>query len=160
MLTGCINRRAFETRLKREWRQAKRRNSTLALLMIDIDHFKDINDSHGHAAGDVVLAEIGEIMRKTARETDTVARVGGDEFVVMLPDTAWQGAMTFAERLRRNVDEHKFAEEGKVAMRAITISVGVALAKGSDPVTEEDLMQTADRSLYKAKSGGRNRICA
>jgi diguanylate cyclase (GGDEF)-like protein len=159
ILTGCINRRAFETRLKREWRQARRRNSTLALLMIDIDHFKDINDSHGHAAGDVVLAEIGEIMRTTARETDTVARVGGDEFVVMLPDTAWQGAMTFAERLRRNVDEHKFAEEGKVSM-PITISVGVALAKGSDPVTEEDLLQTADRSLYKAKSGGRNRICA
>jgi diguanylate cyclase len=98
-------------------------------------------------------------MRKTARETDTVARVGGDEFVVMLPDTAWQGAMTFAERLRRNVDEHTFAEEGKKPM-AITVSVGVALAKGSDPVTEEDLLQTADRSLYKAKSGGRNRICA
>ena len=159
ILTGCINRRAFETRLKREWRQARRRNSTLALLMIDIDHFKDINDSHGHAAGDIVLTEIGEIMRKTARETDTVARVGGDEFVVMLPDTAWQGAMTFAERLRRNVDEHTFAEDGKKPM-AITVSVGVALAKGSDPVTEEDLLQTADRSLYKAKSGGRNRICA
>jgi diguanylate cyclase (GGDEF)-like protein len=159
VLTGCINRRAFESRLSREWRQAKRRNSTLAVLMIDIDHFKDINDSHGHAAGDVVLTAIGEIMRKTARETDTVARVGGDEFVVMLPDTAWQGAMTFAERLRRNVDEHTFAEDGKKPM-SITVSVGVALAKGSDPVTEEDLMQTADRSLYKAKSGGRNRICA
>jgi diguanylate cyclase (GGDEF)-like protein len=159
ILTGCINRRAFESRLSREWRQARRRSSTLALLMIDIDHFKDINDSHGHAAGDIVLTEIGEIMRKTARETDTVARVGGDEFVVMLPDTAWQGAMTFAERLRRNVDEHTFAEDGKKPM-AITVSVGVALAKGSDPVTEEDLLQTADRSLYKAKSGGRNRICA
>lgn len=159
VLTGCINRRAFESRLAREWRQARRRNSTLALLMVDIDHFKDINDSHGHAAGDLVLTDVGEIMRKTARETDTVARVGGDEFVVMLPDTAWQGAMTFAERLRRNVDEHKFAEDGKAPM-PITISVGVALAKGSDPVTEEDLLQSADRSLYKAKSGGRNRICA
>ncbi|HET9004127.1 MAG TPA: diguanylate cyclase [Gemmatimonadaceae bacterium] len=159
VLTGCVSRRAFESRLSREWRQAKRRGSTLAVLMVDIDHFKEINDSHGHPAGDTVLSELGEIMRGTARETDTVARVGGDEFVIMLPDTAWQGAMTFAERLRRNVDEHKF-ELAPGSALPITISVGVALAKGSDPVTHDDLLQSADRALYKAKSGGRNRICA
>ena len=158
VLTGCVNRRAFESRLAREWRSARRRNSTLAVLMIDVDTFKEINDTYGHTAGDTVLAELGEIMRKTARETDTVARYGGDEFVVMLPDTAWQGAMTFAERLRRNVDEHQFSLES--AKIPITISVGVALAKGTDPVTPEDLVQSADRALYKAKSAGRNRICA
>jgi diguanylate cyclase (GGDEF)-like protein len=98
-------------------------------------------------------------MRSTARETDTVARLGGDEFVIMLPDTAWQGAMTFAERLRRNVDEHRF-ELTPGNILPITISVGVALGKGSDPVTHDDLLQSADRALYKAKSGGRNRICA
>ena len=159
VLTGCVSRRAFESRLSREWRQAKRRGSTLAVLMVDIDHFKEINDSNGHPAGDTVLAELGEIMRGTARETDTVARLGGDEFVVMLPDTAWQGAMTFAERLRRNVDEHRFELSPGNAL-PITISVGVALAKGNDPVTHDDLLQSADRALYKAKSGGRNRICA
>jgi len=159
VLTGCVSRRAFESRLSREWRGAKRRSSTLAVLMVDIDHFKEINDSHGHPAGDTVLAELGEIMRSTARETDTVARLGGDEFVIMLPDTAWQGAMTFAERLRRNVDEHRFELSPGNAL-PITISVGVALAKGSDPVTHDDLLQSADRALYKAKSGGRNRICA
>ncbi|HEX8849264.1 MAG TPA: GGDEF domain-containing protein [Gemmatimonadaceae bacterium] len=159
VLTGCVSRRAFDSRLSREWRQARRRGSTLAVLMIDIDHFKEINDTHGHAAGDSVLAELGAIMLKTARETDTVARLGGDEFVIMLPDTAWQGAMTFAERLRRNVDEHAFKFETKDAP-PITISVGVALAKGSDPVTHDELVESADRALYKAKSGGRNRICA
>ncbi|NUO64176.1 MAG: GGDEF domain-containing protein [Gemmatimonadaceae bacterium] len=159
VLTGCVSRRAFDSRLSREWRQARRRGSTLAVLMVDIDHFKEINDTHGHGAGDSVLAELGAIMLKTARETDTVARLGGDEFVIMLPDTAWQGAMTFAERLRRNVDEHHFKLESKEQL-PITISVGVALAKGSDPVTHDELVESADRALYKAKSGGRNRICA
>jgi diguanylate cyclase (GGDEF)-like protein len=159
VLTGCVSRRAFESRLSREWRQARRRGSTLAVLMVDIDHFKEINDTHGHAAGDSVLAKLGAIMIKTARETDTVARIGGDEFCIMLPDTAWQGAMTFAERLRRNVDEHKFTLETAPSL-PITISVGVALAKGSDPVTHDELVESADRALYKAKSGGRNRICA
>ena len=157
-LTGCLNRRALETRLSREWRQAKRRNATLAVLAIDVDHFKQINDTHGHPVGDQVLQELGEIMRRTARETDTVARLGGDEFVVLLPDTGWQGAMTFAERLRRNVDDHQFGE-GPVYI-PITVSVGVALARGTDPIAPEALLEASDRSLYKAKSGGRNRICA
>ena len=157
-LTGVVNRRAFETRLRREWRQAKRRDSTLALLMIDIDHFKLVNDSHGHLAGDVALQELAEIMRVTARETDVVARFGGDEFVILLPDTGWQGAMTFAERLRMNVDDHSFMVEG--ARLEITISIGVALARGTDPISVDDLLEQVDRSLYKAKSGGRNRISA
>jgi len=157
-LTGVVNRRSFETRLSREWRHAKRRDSTLALLMIDIDHFKLVNDTHGHAAGDIALQELAEIMNITARETDVVARFGGDEFVVLLPDTGWQGAMTFAERLRKNVDDHSFMVEG--AELDITISIGVALARGTDPISVVDLLEYADRSLYKAKSGGRNRISA
>lgn len=157
-LTGCLNRRAMETRLSREWRQAKRRDSMLALLMVDLDHFKEINDTYGHMVGDAVLQTLGEIMRTTARETDAVARVGGDEFVVLLPDTAWQGAMTFAERLRRNVHEYAFPDANSSV--AITISVGVALARGTDPISAEDLIEAADRSLYKAKTGGRNRISA
>jgi diguanylate cyclase (GGDEF)-like protein len=157
-LTGCLNRRALETRLRSEWRQAKRRGTTVAVLAIDIDHFKQINDTRGHPVGDVVLQEIASIFKATARDTDAVARLGGDEFVVVLPDTGWQGALTFAERMRRKVEEFAFgADTGTVRL---TISLGVALARGTDPVSPDVLLQEADRSLYKAKSGGRNRIFA
>ena len=157
-LTGCLNRRALETRLRAEWRQAKRRGSTVAVLAIDLDHFKTINDTRGHPVGDVVLQEVVGIMKSTARDTDAVARIGGDEFVIVLPDTGWQGALTFAERMRRKVDDFPFgAATGAIRL---TISVGVALARGTDPVSPEMLLQEADRSLYKAKTAGRNRIFA
>ena len=157
-LTGCLNRRALETRLRAEWRQAKRRGSTVAVMAIDLDHFKTINDTRGHPFGDVVLQELAGIMKATARDTDVVARLGGDEFVIVLPDTGWQGALTFAERMRRKVDDFPFGAATD-AIR-LTISVGVALARGTDPISPEVLLQEADRSLYKAKSGGRNRIFA
>lgn len=159
-LTGCLNRRAFEMRLKREWRQAKRRDAPLAVLAIDLDNFKPINDTHGHAVGDEVLKELAQTMRGTARETDHIARVGGDEFVILLPDTPWQGAMTFAERLRRNVDEQVFRGADGAELAGVTISIGIALAKGADDVTPEYLLEEADRSLYRAKEGGRNRVSA
>jgi diguanylate cyclase (GGDEF)-like protein len=157
-LTGCLNRRALEERLSKEWRQAKRRGGSIALLAIDLDKFKEINDNHGHGAGDFVLHELGEIMIETARDTDHVARVGGDEFVILLPDTGWQGATTFAERLRRKVGDHPFSDGTRNL--AITISIGVALARGTDPVEPQHLMKEADRSLYRAKTEGRNRIVA
>ncbi|MEP6620281.1 MAG: GGDEF domain-containing protein [bacterium] len=157
-LTGCLNRRALETRLRAEWRQAKRRSSTVAVLAIDLDHFKQINDTRGHPTGDLVLQELAGIMKATARDTDACARPGGDEFVIVLPDTGWQGALTFAERLRRKVDDFSFG--GPLSTMSVTISVGVALARGTDPISPEMLLQEADRSLYKAKSGGRNRIFA
>ena len=157
-LTGCLNRRALETRLRAEWRQAKRRGSTVAVLAIDLDHFKNINDTRGHPFGDIVLQELAGIMKATARDTDAVARLGGDEFIIVLPDTGWQGALTFAERIRRKVDDFSFgAATGAIGL---TISVGVALARGTDQVSPEVLLHEADRSLYKAKSGGRNRIFA
>ncbi len=159
-LTGCLNRRALESRLRAEWRQAKRRSSTVAVLAIDLDHFKQINDTRGHPMGDVVLQELAGIMKATARDTDAVARLGGDEFVIVLPDTGWQGALTFAERLRRKVDDFHFGAAGANPSVHNTISVGVALARGTDPISPEMLLQEADRSLYKAKSAGRNRIFA
>jgi diguanylate cyclase (GGDEF)-like protein len=97
-------------------------------------------------------------MIRTARDSDVVARMGGDEFVVLLPDTSWQGAMTFAERLRRQVDDQIF--EFETLKLQITISIGVSLARGTDAVEPEHLLQEADRSLYRAKSEGRNRIVA
>jgi diguanylate cyclase (GGDEF)-like protein len=157
-LTGCLNRRALETRLRAEWRQAKRRGATVAVLAIDLDHFKTVNDTRGHPFGDVVLQELAGIMKATARDTDAVARLGGDEFVIVLPDTGWQGALTFAERMRRKVDDFSFG--AATGGMGLTISVGVALARGTDPISPEMLLQEADRSLYKAKTGGRNRIFA
>jgi diguanylate cyclase (GGDEF)-like protein len=156
-LTGCLNRRALETRLNREWRGAKRRGSSLAVIAVDLDNFKPINDTYGHPAGDAVLRELADVMRFTARDTDVIARVGGDEFVLVLPDTGWQGAITLAERLRRHVDETTFAGEQEIPL---TISIGIALARGTDDVRASDLLEEADRSLYRAKSGGRNRIGA
>ena len=156
-LTGCLNRRALEMRLKREWRAARRRDANLAVLAIDVDNFKPINDTHGHPVGDVVLKELALVMRETARDTDVIARVGGDEFVLLLPDTGWQGAVTFAERLRRQVDEGRFGEGMRLP---VTISVGIALARGTDDVKASDLLEEADRSLYRAKTSGRNRVGA
>ena len=156
-LTGCLNRRAFEIRLGREWRHARRKGTMLAVIAIDCDNFKPINDSYGHATGDQVLVELSLIMKRTARESDFIARLGGDEFVILLPDTTWQGATTFAERLRRHVDDHDFCGREHIG---VTISVGVAVARGTDEVPAEYLLEEADRSLYKAKTSGRNRISA
>jgi diguanylate cyclase (GGDEF)-like protein len=158
-LTSCMNRRALESRLRAEWRLAKRRpNGQLALLAIDLDHFKQINDTRGHPVGDIVLQQLAGIMKSTARDTDAVSRFGGDEFVILLTDTGWQGALTFAERLRRRVDDFTFGPAGNPM--TITISIGVALAKGTDPITPDELLKEADRSLYKAKQQGRNRVFA
>ena len=162
-LTGCLNRRALEMRLKREWRGARRRDGNLAVLAVDIDNFKPINDTHGHPAGDLVLKELAAVMRETARDTDAIARVGGDEFVLLLPDTGWQGAVTFAERLRAEVDQGRFGANGTIP---VTISIGIALARGADgsrgtdDVKASDLLEEADRSLYRAKTSGRNRVGA
>jgi diguanylate cyclase (GGDEF)-like protein len=155
-LTGCLNRRALESRLRSDLRQARRRTSSVAVAAIDLDHFKEINDSKGHPVGDVVLQQLAAIMKGTARDTDSVARSGGDEFVIVLPDTGWQGALTFAERLRRRVDDFTFGPPG--IPLSLTISVGVALARGSDPVSSEMLIKEADTALYKAKTAGRNRV--
>lgn len=155
-LTGCMNRRALESKLRADLRHARRRGTSVAVAAIDLDHFKEINDSKGHPVGDVVLQQIAGIMKSTARDTDCVARFGGDEFVIVLPDTGWQGALTFAERLRRRVDDFSFGPPG--TPMSLTISIGVALARGSDPISSDMLLKEADIALYKAKTAGRNRV--
>jgi diguanylate cyclase (GGDEF)-like protein len=155
-LTGCMNRRSLEAKLRADLRHARRRGSTVAVAAIDLDNFKEINDSRGHPIGDVVLQQIAGIMKSTARDTDCVARFGGDEFVIVLPDTGWQGALTFAERLRRRVDDFTFGPVGTPV--STTISIGVALGRGSDPISTDMLLKEADAALYKAKTAGRNRV--
>lgn len=157
-LTECLNRRALETRLARECRQARRRGTPLSVLAIDVDHFKSINDSYGHPFGDYVLQTVADIMNETARDTDAVARLGGDEFILVLPDTGTQGATAFAERLRCNVGEHVFGDQRHTL--PVTISVGVIVAPEIGELSPAALLAAADRNLYRAKSAGRNRISA
>lgn len=157
-LTECLNRRALETRLARECRQARRRGTGLSILAVDVDHFKSINDTYGHPFGDYVLQTVADIMNETARDTDAVARLGGDEFILVLPDTGHQGATAFAERLRCNVDDHVFGDHRQSL--PVTISVGVTVAPAIGDLAPSALLADADRSLYRAKSAGRNRISA
>ncbi len=152
-LTGLRNRRAFEEHLIQEVAEAKRFRSPVSLLMIDVDHFKQFNDTFGHALGDEVLRTVASILAREARQSDLVARYGGEEFAVVMPHTDLNSAMLAAERFRRTVEAH----EG--FPRSVTISVGVA--QYLDEMTSpEELVKLADKALYRAKEQGRNRVCA
>jgi diguanylate cyclase (GGDEF)-like protein len=155
-LTGCYNRRALFERLEREVERVKRYDQGLALLLVDLDKFKDVNDARGHLAGDSVLRQVGDMLRREARSVDIVARFGGDEFVLVLPETTQEGAVIFAERLRKRIGDHDFAETG--AALYVTVSAGVAAMSGSQSETAEGLIARADAAMYEAKGGGRNQV--
>ncbi|MFL5943397.1 MAG: diguanylate cyclase [Gaiellaceae bacterium] len=148
-LTGLANRRALEEILAAEISRAQRFRHELAVVLLDLDRFKEINDSFGHAAGDVMLRAVSVLLTSLARQGDTVARWGGEEFVVVLPETDAPGARRFAERLRRTIEAHPVGE-----MRT-SASCGVATMLPDDSV--EALLGAADQGLYRAKSNGRNR---
>ena len=156
-LTQLYNRRHFQQMLHREWKGAVRFVRDLSLIMIDVDHFKIYNDTFGHPQGDIVLKQIGQILHRNLREVDTVARFGGEEFVLLLPDTDKHGAIAVAEKVRRLVEQHRFTTEGREAEHPITISAGIA--SYPDDVSEmDDLIDHADIALYRAKEGGRNQV--
>jgi diguanylate cyclase (GGDEF)-like protein len=148
-LTGLANRRALEEILAAEISRAQRFAHQLAVVVLDLDRFKEINDSFGHGAGDVMLRTVSRLLTSLARQGDTVARWGGEEFVIVLPETDLPGAQRFAERLRRTIEAHAVGE-----MRTST-SCGVATMLPDDTV--ETLLGAADEALYRAKSNGRNR---
>lgn len=149
-LTGLYNRRKIDECLDREIRKAKRYERPLSVLMMDIDHFKTVNDTYGHQRGDAVLREIGGLIRGNVRTVDDAGRFGGEEFVVVCPETDSRGALVLAEQIRSVIAGHVFEEVGKV-----TVSIGVAgLEEGDESDT---VIQKADRALYTAKRGGRNR---
>jgi diguanylate cyclase (GGDEF)-like protein len=148
-LTGLANRRAFEEVLAAEISRAQRFEHQLAIVLLDLDRFKDINDSFGHAAGDVMLRSVSHLLTSLARQGDTVARWGGEEFVAVLPETDLPGARRFAERLRRTIEAHPVGE-----MR-MSASCGIATMLPEDTV--EALLGAADQALYQAKANGRNR---
>lgn len=150
-LTGLGNRRAFDETLHAEIARAHRSNLSFSMLMMDLDHFKAVNDTYGHQTGDAVLADLGQILRSRSRTSDRAFRYGGEEFSVLMPDTDAQGAYTFAEKLRAAVEGHEFQLVGRK-----TASFGVAVLAPDE--TPESLTSRADEALYRSKQEGRNRV--
>ena len=156
-LTKTLNRRALSERLGAEMERVRRYDTTLSLLLIDLDHFKQINDTHGHLAGDDVLVEIAAVLQRVVRAVDVVARYGGEEFVIVLPETGGPGAEAFAERLRELIEGHSFVASRGRPIR-LTTSIGVSVFPGFGVESVEDLLANADQALYRAKTEGRNRV--
>ena len=156
MLTGLRNRRAFFTLGEQLLREATRFNQPVSLIMLDLDHFKRINDQYGHAAGDAVLTHVSRLMLATVREADIAARMGGEEFVLLLPQTRLSQATQLAERLRARLDQTP-ASFNNQALHC-TASFGTTCTELPAVTTLDDLLNQADRNLYKAKDHGRNCI--
>ena len=154
-LTGLANRRSFDDELALEWRRAERVGDSLALLLIDLDNFKSVNDDHGHQAGDAVLRRVGAIFDSGARQVDLAARYGGEEFALLAPETDTLGATKLAERLRADLEGATIALPNGGEL-SVTASFGVAV-KG-ELERPEDLVAAADEALYEAKRNGKNRV--
>jgi diguanylate cyclase (GGDEF)-like protein len=156
-LTGLFNRRHMEESLERELIRGRRSRIPLAALMIDIDHFKRFNDAFGHAAADVALRDTATAIRDCLRPDDIACRYGGEELVVIMPDTPIERAVTVAWQIRAAIEAMQVIAQG-VPLGAVTVSIGVAVSRGDVPGAE-DLLRSADAALYNAKRTGRNRVC-
>lgn len=154
-LTGAYNRRYLMTHLSRMLTDTAERQKPLACLMIDVDHFKAVNDTHGHAVGDTVLKEIVAVMRSNVRNVDLVARLGGEEFVIVMPDTHAQFAAMVADRLREKISSTMIPLKDGDEL-SVTVSIGCAVREPDD--TAEQLLDLADKALYQGKEAGRNRV--
>jgi diguanylate cyclase (GGDEF)-like protein len=158
-LTGCVNRRGFDRALVREVARCSRAGSELSLLALDIDHFKNVNDTLGHPAGDAVLREVGAFLCQAARAGDVVARTGGEEFALILPDTLATGATHLAARLCDLLRAQRFGSEAGLTVSIGVVSTGAPFAGHADDIAEV-LKGRADEALYAAKRAGRNRVRA
>jgi diguanylate cyclase (GGDEF)-like protein len=154
-LTGLFNRRRFETVIDKEFKRSMRYNVPLSCLMLDIDHFKKVNDTFGHTVGDGVLLETVKIIQNNIRDVDTVARWGGEEFIIMSPNTSKNNALIVADRIRKSMAGQSFPNVGN---KKITISIGIADIPDQAIITKEQLINAADQALYDAKKNGRNRV--
>lgn len=154
-LSGCFNRRGLNQLAEREVSRAVRAKKNIAVLAIDVDHFKHINDEYGHLTGDEVIREVGALLRETARDVDVVARIGGEEFTILAPDSNDEGALILAERVMQAFRQHQF--RSLPPERRITTSVGVAAAPARDDEVAKTLLARADEALYVAKRNGRDR---
>ena len=149
-LTETYNRRAIMIGLKKEISRAKRYKHPLSVAMLDIDHFKKYNDTSGHPAGDIALKKFATIIKEEIRDVDTIGRVGGEEFLLVMPETNLKGARGTCERIRKKVEDAKFAGEAKLPSKNFTISIGVA-NHSKNAKTHQHIINQADKNLYKAK---------
>jgi diguanylate cyclase (GGDEF)-like protein len=156
-LTGLFNRRYFETRLEQEIQRQRRQFDELSLLMVDLDNFKDLNDTQGHLVGDQVLREVADILRRAVRIFDVCARYGGEEFVILMPGANAPTALRIAERIRRQVEQHFASGLRSGSPVSPTVSVGVSSAQPT--TTRETLIAQADSALFQAKGAGKNVVC-
>lgn len=154
-LTGLYNRRYWEEQFSLEYKRSKRNDAPASVMMLDIDHFKNINDTYGHPAGDQVIKSLAQIIKKSIRETDIAGRYGGEEFAIILPDTVASNARMVGERIRRLAEAYTVEHEG-VEMK-VTVSVGITEFHSSFK-DHMSWLEKADQALYKAKEAGRNRI--
>ena len=159
-LTGIPNRRRFDQALDGEWKRARRAGKPIGFVLIDLDHFKSLNDTKGHQCGDEALQRIATFLERSLRRTgDLVARYGGEEFTVILPNTELPGAMHFAEQLRAGIEKLSIANDGS-PFRYVTASFGVGSVVPAENVEQDTLIAAADRALYRAKGDGRNCVRA
>jgi diguanylate cyclase (GGDEF)-like protein len=156
-LTGICNRRYFNQMYEREIQRAQRYSRALSLIMLDIDHFKIFNDTHGHLVGDAILKQVARVLEESIRKADILARYGGEEFVIMLPEIDKEHGRTVAEKLRRAVEHSQFPHAETQPLGRITVSLGLA-SFPEDAGTAEALLARADQGLYLAKSRGRNQV--
>ena len=157
-LTGLPNRRSCDLRFNEEWDRAKREDSTISMLMIDIDRFKNYNDTYGHQQGDIALQEFATTVRHDLHRTiDFVGRWGGEEFMVLLSKTGVKGANEVAERIRKHIEEMEIPSLNEAASK-ITVSIGINTSKVDSADTSHDFFSGADKALYAAKISGRNRV--
>lgn len=157
-LTGAMNRRQFVATFERELARSERHRHCLAIVIVDLDHFKNINDRHGHLTGDAVLVAASAALAQELRTEDALARYGGEEFVLLLPATDGEGARAVAERCRVRLAETPIVANGASVL--LTASFGVVARAAGDPARPEDLLRAADEALYRAKREGRNRVVA
>jgi diguanylate cyclase (GGDEF)-like protein len=156
-LTNLYNRRYFEEKLGVEVQKSFHSGAFLSLVMVDIDHFKKVNDTLGHTVGDKVLCEIAALLKNSVRKKDTVARYGGEEFILILPEANLEAAFMIAERIRRLVEKTPF-EVGQAQIN-LTVSMGISNFPSHRARSKEELIKMADLALYEVKGGGRNRVC-
>jgi diguanylate cyclase (GGDEF)-like protein len=155
-LTKLGNRRRFMEQFTNEFSRAIRYHKKLSFIILDVDFFKRVNDSHGHLAGDAVLAQLGQVMMKNMRKSDVLARYGGEEFTLLLPETGLKGSVVHAERIRKDIQMTQFTFEDKTIR--ITVSGGCASIPEIKADSVDELVKKADEALYRAKNKGRNRI--
>jgi len=157
-LTQVHNYRYIDRRIAQEINRCKRSGLPLSILYVDLDNFKEVNDTHGHIAGNNVLAQVGALLKITSRRADMIGRLGGDEFLILLPEVNRDEAQIFAERIRKRFAEHVFRLKDGQEVDSLRLSIGVATMP-ADGTDKETLITAADRAMYRAKQAGGDRVC-